>query len=500
MLAYLLLASTLVIAACGLVYELVAGALASYLIGDTITRFSTVIGVYLFAMGVGAWLAKYIRRDLLARFVQLEILVGVFGGFSAMALFAAFAFGMAFSVMLYVMVMLVGILVGMEIPIMMRILRKRMEFNDLVSRVLSFDYLGALLASLALPLWFVPHLGLIRSALVFGIINLGVAALTLWLFRRDLDRPDLRVSTAAGLALLVAGLVWAEDFSRYAESQLYPEPVIYSKQTPYQRIVATSAGRHTNLYLNSHLQFSSKDEYRYHEALVHPAAASPARIARHALVLGGGDGMAVRELLRYPGIERITLVDLDPGVTTLFRDHDRFALLNGFALRDPRVTIVNQDAWRWLEQNRDTFGLVIIDFPDPGNFALGKLYTTTFYRLLKHRLAPDGIVAIQATSPLFAREAYWCVVTTLETAGLKTVPYHVYVPSFGEWGFIIASRERYTPPTSLPAGLRYLTRQTLPGLFVFSEDMARVPTEANRLDNQIVVQYYERAWRASLRE
>jgi spermidine synthase len=495
-----LLASALVIAACGLVYELVAGALASYLIGDTITRFSTVIGVYLFAMGVGAWLAKYIRRDLLARFVQLEILVGVFGGFSAMALFAAFAFGVAFTVMLYVLVMLVGILVGLEIPILMRILRKRLEFSDLVSRVLSFDYLGALLASLAFPLWFVPQLGLIRSALFFGIVNLGVAALTLWLFRRELSGAGLRVSTAAGLVLLAAGLVWAEDFSRYAESHLYPEPVIYSQQTPYQRIVATSAGRHTSLYLNSHLQFSSKDEYRYHEALVHPAAASPGRAGRHALVLGGGDGMAVRELLRYPDIERITLVDLDPGVTTLFRDHDRFARLNNHALRDPRVTIINQDAWRWLEESRDTFGLVIIDFPDPGNFALGKLYSTTFYRLLKHRLAPDGLIAIQATSPLFAREAYWCVVTTLEAVGLKTVPYHAYVPSFGEWGFILAGRGHYRPPASLPAGLRYLSRETLPGLFVFSEDMARVPTGVNRLDNQIVVQYYERAWKASLRE
>jgi spermidine synthase len=184
----------------------------------------------------------------------------------------------------------------------------------------------------------------------------------------------------------------------------------------------------------------------------------------------------------------------------MFRDHERFARLNNFALRDPRVTIVNQDAWRWLEQSRDTFGLVIIDFPDPGNFALGKLYTTTFYRLLKHRLAPDGIIAIQATSPLFAREAYWCVVTTLESVSFKTVPYHVYVPAFGEWGYILASRGTYRPPENLPNGLRYLTRHTLPGLFVFSEDMGRVPTEANRLDNQIVVQYYERAWKASLRE
>jgi spermidine synthase len=498
-LAYLLLASALVIAACGLVYELVAGALASYLIGDTLTQFSTVIGTYLFAMGVGAYLAQYLRGDLLARFVQIEILVGVFGGFSAMALFGAFAYGLAFGPVLYALVGLVGVLVGLEIPLLMRILRDRLEFEALVSRVLSFDYLGALLASLAFPLWFVPQLGLIRSALFFGLVNLAVAGLTLWLFRAELRRVSLWAGTGAALLAVGGGFAFAERFSRHAEQQMYPDPVILSRQSPYQRIVLTHEGKHTSLWLNHHLQFNSSDEHRYHEALVHPAAAAhPA--PRRALVLGGGDGLAVRELLKYTTLERITLVDLDRAVTDLFREHAALTPLNGGSLRDPRVTVVNRDAWRWLEENTDSFDIVVVDFPDPSNFAVGKLYTGTFYRLLRRALAPGGRIAIQATSPLFAREAYWCVVATLEAAGLKTVPYHVYVPSFGEWGYVLAGHDDYAPPRALPAGLRFLNARTLPGLFVFSEDMARVAVEPNRLDTQVVVQYYERAWKAALNE
>lgn len=497
MLAYLLLASALVIAACGLVYELVAGALASYLVGNTVTQFSTVIGTYLFSMGIGAWLAQYLRGDLLARFVALELLVGLIGGFSAALLFAAFAFGLAFGVVLYTLVALVGMLVGAEIPLLMRILRDRLEFSALISRVLSFDYLGALIAALAFPLWFVPRLGMIRTGLFFGIVNVSVAAATLYLLRREFRHTGLWTATAFSACLLLAGFAFAPRFSSYAETQLYDEPVVYMHQSPYQRIVITQDRTHTRLYLNQQLQFDTADEHRYHEALVHPLMATRPG-ARHVLVLGGGDGFAVRELLRYPRIESITLVDLDAKVTGLFRDHDQFARLNGHALRDRRVRITNADAWKWLEANSRPFDAVVIDLPDPSNFTLGKLYTTTFYRLLKRSMTPEAAIVLQATSPLFAREAYWCVVETLEAAGFRTTPYHAYVPAFGEWGFVLAGRGKYSPPGKLPQGLKFLTVEMLPGLFAFSPDMARLALEPNRLDNQILVQYYERAWKASL--
>jgi len=496
----ILLAAALLISACGLVYELVAGALASYLIGDTLTRFSTVIGAYLFAMGVGAWLARYLRGDALARFVEVEIAAGVVGGFSAMLLFAAFAAGALFQPLLYVLVLAVGILVGIEIPLLLRLLRSHLEFEDLVSRVLSLDYIGALFASLVFPLWFVPELGLVRTGLAFGLLNLAVAALTLWIFRHRLRAPALWLAAGFSIAALAAAFAGAERFTRAAEERLYRGEVVHAEQSPYQRIALLQRGSTVRLYLNGRLQFSSRDEYRYHEALVHPALAALER-PRRVLVLGGGDGLALREVLRYPSIEAVTLVDLDVQVTDLFRDHPRLAGLNGGSLADPRVRIVNADAWRWLEasaaeDSREArFDAILMDLPDPSTYALGRIYSAPFMRLLARRLAPQGLIATQATSPVMVREAFWCIVATVEAAGLRATPYHALVPSFGDWGFVIASRDEYRAPARLPGGLRFLTPQVLAGLFVFSSDIERLPVEPNRLDTQSLVSYYDRGWR-----
>ncbi len=491
-----LLASVLLIAACGLVYELVAGALASYLLGDSVTQFSTVIGTYLFAMGVGAWLSRGVTRGVAARFVIVEILVGVIGGFSAAVLFLAFAYTESFRLLLYLLVFTVGVLVGLEVPLLMRLLKERFEFKDVVANVLTFDYLGALAASLAFPIVLVPQLGLVRSALLFGMINVAVALWTTVILASALGaKRFLQAACVAALVALGAGMVWADTIQDAAEGNLYADEVILARTTPYQRIVLTAWKDDLRLFLNSNLQFSSRDEYRYHEALVHPglsALPSPKRV----LVLGGGDGLAVRELLRHPGLERITLVDLDGEMTKLFTTHPELVRLNGGAFRDPRVQIVTADAFQWVEETSETFDFAVVDFPDPSNFSLGKLYTTTFYRMLARRLAPDGAFVVQATSPLFARKSFWCIVGTIEQAGLTAAPYHAYVPSFGEWGFVLASRAAVPVATRLPDGLRFLTVGSLPQLFAFADDMSRVPVEANRLSTQALVRYYEDEWRA----
>ena len=492
-----LLAAALLISACGLVYELVAGALASYLVGDTLTRFSTVIGTYLFAMGIGAWLARFVRGDALSRFVEIEIAVGVVGGFSAMLLFAAFAAGVLFQPLLYVLVLVVGILIGIEIPLLMRLLRGDFEFDDLVSRVLSLDYLGALLASLIFPLWLVPQLGLVRTGLAFGLLNIVVAFATLWIFRARLRAPGLWLAAAVSFAALAAGFALAERFSRNAEERLYRGEVVFATQTPYQRVSLMQRGNTVRLYLNGRLQFSSKDEYRYHEALVHPAMSALAQ-PRRILVLGGGDGLAVREILRHPSVESVTVVDIDAQVTDLFRGQPRLAALNAGSLSDRRVTVVNADAWRWLEARPTSgapFDAVFMDLPDPSNFGLGRLYSPPFYRLLARHLGADGFLVTQATSPVAAREAFWCIVTTMEAAGFGTAPYHAVVPSFGDWGFVIASRSPYRAPSRLPEGLAFLTPEVLRTLFVFSPDTARLPVEPNHLDTQQLVTYYDQGWR-----
>ena len=491
-----LLASVFVIAACGLVYELIAGALASYLLGDSVTQFSLAIGVYLAAMGLGSWLSRYIVSGVVARFYEIELAIGALGGFSATLMFVAFAnLGDGFRVVLYGTVAGIGVLVGLEIPLVMRILRQRLGFRELVAQVLTADYLGALAVSLAFPMILAPRLGLIRTAFLFGLMNAAVAAWALWLFRAQLQPLAWRATQCAVVtALLAAGFAGSERLTRFVEDDVYADQIIYAGSSRHQRIVVTSWRDDIRLHLNGNLQFSSRDEYRYHEALVHPALAS-APWARRVLVLGGGDGLAVREILRYPNIESVTLVDLDPEITRIFSSAPLLRKLNADALLSPRVKVINADAFKWLEASGDHWDAVIIDFPDPSNFSLGKLYTTAFYRLLERRLTARGLAVVQATSPLYARRSFWCVVGTLEEAGLRATPYHANVPSFGEWGFIIASRGDYRPPARYQPDLKFVTPQLHASLFHFPPDMARVPAEVNRLNNQVLVQYFETEWR-----
>ena len=490
----LLFLSVLLIAACGLIYELVAGTLASYLLGDSVFQFSTVIGTYLFAMGIGSFLSRFLNRNLVDRFITIELMVGLVGGFSSSILFLAFAETAGFRLVLYLVVIAVGTLVGLEIPLLMRILQDRVRFRELIAHVLTFDYLGALVASLAFPLLLVPHLGMVRSALLFGAVNAGVALWSTWLFRVQLVRPILlRFTSVAVLLALAGGMFASEWIASAADTNLYADQVIFSKNTRYQRIVLTRWKDDLRLFLSSHLQFSSRDEYRYHEALVHPGLASVPH-ARHVLVLGGGDGLALREILKYPSVEQVTLVDLDPEMTGLFATNPLLTKLNEGSLRNPRVRVINADAFVWLDQHSDFFDFVVVDFPDPTNFSLGKLYTTAFYRLVAKHVSASGRIVVQSTSPLFARQSFWCIDATLKKAGLVTAPYHLYVPSFGEWGFILAGTHVWQPPTLLPGGLRFLSLVAMKNMFDFPEDMRPVTAEVNRLNDQVLVRYYEREW------
>ncbi len=495
-----LLVSVFVVAACGLVYELAAGALASYVLGDSVLQFSTVIGSYLFAMGVGSWLSRFFERQLPAHFLRIELMVALAGGFMPALLFLSNAYmPNAFRFLLYGMVGVVGILVGLEIPLVMRILKREVALKDLVSQVLTFDYLGALAVSVAFPLLLVPQLGLIRTGLLFGFLNAAVAFWALWVFRHELRRFGAHATACVlSVAALAAGFAAADHITTLAEDKFYHDRIVLAATSPYQRIVVTSGRTGHKLFLNGNLQFAERDEYRYHEALVHPAMSAfgaPRRVA----VLGGGDGMAVREVLKYPSVESVTLVELDPNMTGLFAKDPAMAKLNADALNSPKLRIVNTDAFKWLQGTDDkaeqeTFDVIIVDFPDPTNFSIGKLYTNTFYSLLAQRLSASGYAVIQTTSPLVARQSFWTVATTIESVGLNATPYHANVPSFGEWGFIIASHRPWHQPATLPEGLRYLGLKTLPLLFDFPKDMARVPAEVNRLSNQVLVTTYEQEW------
>jgi len=496
---FLLYVNVLVIAGCGLIYELLAGTLASYMLGDSVTQFSLVIGTYLSAMGVGAWRSRYIQQHLAQAFVEIELALAFLGGFSAPLLFIVFPFVEWFRPLLLGLVFAVGVFVGLELPLLMRILKEHLDFSDLVSKVLAFDYVGALIASILFPLIFVPYLGLVRTSLVFGILNALVGLWSTFLLR-PLLRPhhvlSLRIRAAIVLAMLTVGLFQASQMTQFGEESSLGGKIIHSVSSPYQRIAVTSKRGGFQLYLNGHLQFNSTDEYRYHEALVHPALLGSDQ-PEQVLVLGGGDGLAVREILRYPSIQRVVLVDLDPAVTDLSRGFPPLLKLNGSSLLDPRVEVINQDAFLWINQSSESFDAVIIDFPDPGSFSIGKLYTTHFFRKLRNRIHSNSLVSIQCTSPLVAPQSYWCIIRTLEAAGFVVKPFHASVPSFGIWGYALASlSEIPLDAKRLPSDgqLRFLNPTNLADLFTLPQDIQPLSPQINRLDNQSLVRYYDEEW------
>jgi spermidine synthase len=499
----LLFLNVIIIATCGLIYELLAATVSSYVLGDSVMQFSIVIGIYLSAMGVGSWLSGFLDKNLAKRFVEIELGVAVIGGFSAPILFLTFASVSYFNIILYGTVFAIGILVGLEIPLLMRILKDELDFKKLVARVLALDYIGALVASLLFPIFLVPRLGLNRTSLLFGMLNAGVGIWGTWLLENLIKNRDLSILRIKGfiiIILLIIAFIKADTLTSLAEDALFVDNIIYAKSSSYQRIVVTKGKIGYALFLNGNLQFNSFDEYRYHEALVHPAFAAYAGEAKRILVLGGGDGLALREILKYPSVESVTLVDLDPKMTNVSKSVPALGELNKHSFDNPKVHVTNADAFVWLDQTQtEPFDVAIVDFPDPNNFALGKLYTTRFYNLLKQKLKPDSAVVVQTTSPLMARKSYWCIIKTLETAGFTVKPYQTAVPSFGIWGYALAKLQPFDvpkPPQNVE--LRFLNDRTFAAMFDFSADTSLPKDEeieVNRLDNQALVRYYETEWR-----
>lgn len=492
----LLLFAVFIIATCGLIYELVAGTLASYLLGDSVKQFSYIIGVYLFSMGIGSFFAKFLKRNLLRKFIEIEIILGLVGGLSSVILFLLFDKVLYFQFVLFLLVFITGCLVGLEIPLLMNILKDRVKFSDLVSNVFTFDYIGALIASILFPLIFIPKLGIIKTSLLFGMLNIGVAILLLILLNNELKRSlYLKFIAFLSFLILVVVFIFSNQLLTYSEEKLYGENIVLTKTSPYQRIVLTHQKDDYKLYLNNNLQFSSSDEYRYHEALVHPAMSS-AHSVEKVLVLGGGDGLALREVLKYDEVKEVVLVDLDEVLTELFKSNPILNKLNQNSLNNPKVKVFNQDAFLWIKKNALKFNVVIIDFPDPSNYSLGKLYSLSFYNSLSKILNQNSTIVVQTTSPFFAPKSFWCINKTIETVFLNTNAYHAYVPSFGEWGYSISSNNSNSNLFDVKRKVNNLRFYdfNLKNLNFFSNDMKVNVEEINRLDNQILVRYFDEEW------
>ncbi len=475
---FILLASVLVVALCGIAYELTIATVSSYLLGNSVYQFSITVGLFMFAMGIGSYLTRYFSRNLVETFVWVEVIVALLGGLTCTLLFTVFPHYAAYKPVMFGLILVIGACVGIEIPLLTRLLSQNASLRQSIASVLSLDYLGALIGSVAFPILLLPQFGLFRASFAVALLNIAVAFVTIITFRSRLKRSRSIQFVAAGvLTVLLVGLGYSLRIQEFAEGRLFAETIIFRKQTAYQRIVVSRDERSAKirLFLDGHIQFAEQDEYRYHEALVHPLLAQPGP-RRKILVLGGGDGMVCRELLKYPDVESIDLVDLDPGVTELCRTMGKIRALNGDSLDHPKVTVHHEDAFTFVRRYRDTYDRCIIDLPDPRDEQLNKLYSVEFYRLLERALTAGGSFCTQSTSPYFARPAYWCIVETVEAAGFSVIPYQVTVPSFSIWGFTLARKGEPLARLSIDRelGLRFLNDRTLAAAQTFPPDMAKL--------------------------
>lgn len=497
-----LMFTTFVISGCSMVYELLISSVSSYLLGDSILQFSITIGLYMCAMGLGSYLSKFIKTQLFDWFIFVEISVGILGGTSSILLFLANVYLESYSLVMYSEIVLIGTLVGLEIPLLTRIIEENAgNLRITLSSIFSFDYIGGLAGSIAFPLLLLPQLGYFSTAFLVGAMNLGISLFILYSYRRYIGRTALwKIIIYISGAGMILGMLFSENLASGIEQGLYRDKVIYSEQTPYQKLVLTKHKDDVRLYINGNIQFSSSDEYRYHEALVH-VPMSAAKKREKVLILGGGDGLAVREVLKYKEVQQIDLVDLDAGVTELCRSNKDIKKLNEGSLDSSKLKIYNEDAYEFLESNmgKDVYDVILVDMPDPNSETVNKLYTDLFYRLCSRNLSEEGVMAVQSTSPYYAGDAFWCIHETVKQEMPFVYPYHVQVPSFGDWGFQLASEtELQIEELTLQQEGKFLTQDNLQGIFLFGEDeRSKKELEVNSLSSPKLLQYYleaEKNW------
>ena len=492
-----LLVSIFIIAGCSLIYELLISSLSTYLLGSGVVHYSVTIGLFLFFMGVGSWLAQHIHRRLIETFIWIELALGLVGGLCAVLLYTAYAWTEYYYPLMVLVIGMISILVGMEIPLLTRIFEPGSGIRQGISDVLACDYIGALLASLFFPFILLPYLGHLLTAFLIGFVNLLVALSVLYRFHAHCHNPRrLGLVSLLMTALLAVTAIGAPVFNGLLQRALYEDPVIHHEQSQYQKLVVTRRGGDTRLFLNGSLQFSSIDEYRYHEPLVH-VPASRLRHLERALIIGGGDGLAARELLRYSEITEIVLVDLDPAVTHLGKSLPILRDLNRDSLHSERVKVFNSDAWQWLDSDGDLFDLIIIDLPDPDTVDIARLYTVEFYRKVLRRLSAVGVVITQASSPWVERRSFWSIVTTLETLFQEVRPLYSHVPSFGFWGYVMAANVPLQKLRDVPPATRYVDNENISRFFQIPKDLARPPElEANYLQTLHLMKYYAEDYKA----
>lgn len=486
----LLMATTFIISGCSMCYELIISAVSSYLLGNSLLQYSLTIGVYMSALGLGSYLSKYLTKNLFNQLIKIEILIAIIGGFSALLLFFANLYLSNYEMVMYGLTLTIGTLAGAEIPLLTRIIEEDEQNLKLtLSSIFSFDYLGGLIGAVAFPLLMIPTMGYFATAFLCGGLNIVASLLILWRYEPKIRHARRYRYLAWSVAvLMLGGIFFGEELSGFVEKGLYQDTVILNTQTAYQKVVMTKHRDDTRLFIDGNCQFSSLDEYRYHEALVHIPMSQASR-KKQVLLLGGGDGLAVRELLKYD-VEQIDLVDLDAQIIEICRNNKHITAINQNSLNNDKVSIHIMDAFEYVEQNKKKYDVIIIDLPDPNSEVLNKLYSNVFYALCKKSLSEDGVLVTQSTSPYFTPKSFWCISKTLESVGFYVKPYHLEVPSFGDWGFNLAMNDSNEQPWRTMVDTKYLSNENIPALFLFAKDELAQNVEINRLTRPRLMVYY----------
>jgi len=534
----------LIMGACGLAYEYTLSKIASDLLGNSIRQWALIIGFMMFFMGIGADVQKYIKnQNLFEKFLIAEAILGIIGSFSPLLLIYSFGLWNSHYILIqYIIISAIGLLIGFEIPLLIRvneIYTKELKLN--IGNILKMDYIGSLIGAILwvfyLPQWF--HFS--RISFIVGLLNI-VSALGAFYFLKHIvvNKKTLLSILSIFLLFILSGLIYSEKWMIHGEQYLYRDKVIYSETTPYQHIILTSNNHSISCYINGCLQFNSLDEHIYHELLVHPVM-SLAECKENILVLGGGDGLAVRELLKYPSIKQIDLCDIDPNMTSIALNNPHINELNQKSLNSAKLKIINNnsliptnkeeiflpneyspsgkeyssvaeinlihmDASIFIEQIRNQYDVIIIDFPDPNTPELSKLYSKKFYTHLRYRLKPKGLFCQQSSSPFDSKEAFLCIGRTIQETGYAVVPIHDNIPSFGEWGFWIAGKQESYSNISLKEKLKnisllsvetkYLTPELIKSSTVFGKSwLITKNTDINTIFNHKVFHYYIEGWK-----
>ncbi|WP_394193888.1 polyamine aminopropyltransferase [Pseudoalteromonas atlantica] len=547
---FLLITVMAVLAGCGLIYEYLLSHYAGRVLGSVESAIYAMIGTMIVAMGIGAFLARWFK-DAFTAFAWLESIIALVGMGCILAIASVIAvsyslphiFSQIFNLpadtvlngyvfqklqewsrfLPYVFGLLLGLLIGMEIPLIARIRQQvygRFLENN-AGTIYGADYIGA---GIGAAIWVSIMLAMpiMQAAAWTALFNIVAGLAFLWRYHSYVRFAKLLLVCHLALLvlfgfILVLGSSWMKDLSNV----LYKDKVIYSEATKYQHLVLTERlSRNqpdpiTDLYLNGRLQFSSIDEQIYHSMLVYPALLASNR-HDDILIVGGGDGLAMRDVLKWP-VKEVTLIDLDGQLLNLFGHKsdefqapveivNRLTKLNENAMDDPRANVIVGDAFieveRLLDQGK-RFDTIIIDLPDPNHPDLNKMYSDYFYNHIRQLLAPDGAMAVQSTSPYHAKKAFLSIGKTVKAAGFKHVEqYQQNIPSFGQWGWTIATTRgqsasaRINDVVNLSVDSRWASKEYLLAAFVFPnyyfEQINNI--EVNRLGSGTLYDYYRSAW------